>query len=133
MGLSLGHGYAEMARAVVESVALEIRRILDLLGDNGLHPLALTVTGGQARLDRWSQIKADVTGLEVRVPRVRDAELVGGAAVGFTALGRFSDLAAAAGAMVVVDRVFRPGPSAAARYDELARIAATTEARRPGT
>lgn len=118
-GLGLHHGRLEMGRAVVESVAFEIRDLVLSMRENGLPVESLTVTGGQARLGAWSQIKADVCGLEVRVPRVTDAELVGGAAMGFVSLREYATLAEAAEQMVRIERRFTPQPGVEALYAKL--------------
>jgi xylulokinase len=118
-GLGLQHGREEMARAVVEAVGFAIRDIVLTMRENGLRVESMALTGGQARVERWAQIKADMTGLEIGVPRVADAELVGAAVVGFVALGVHAGVVEAAERMVVIARVFTPDPRTAAFYAEL--------------
>ena len=118
-GLDLRHGQAEMARAVVESVGYALRDILVAMAEHCGRVEYMTVTGGQARLERWTQLKADVTGVPVRVPVVPDAEIVGGAVVGFVALGEHSGLGEAAEEMVRIAKTVEPRPEVASRYAEL--------------
>ena len=118
-GLGLHHGRSEIGRSVVESVAFAIRDIVLSMRSNGLPVESLTITGGQARIGAWSQIKADVCGAEVLVPRVADAELVGGAAIGFVALGEYSTLVQAAEQMVSIEQRYPPDPRTTAVYAEL--------------
>ncbi len=64
-GLSLRHGRAVLARAMLEGVAFAIRDQLDLLADGGARVTELRVSGGDTRLATWNQIKADVLGVPV--------------------------------------------------------------------
>jgi xylulokinase len=64
-GLSLRHGRAEIARAMLEGVACEIREQIDLVRDGGARVEELRVSGGDTRLSSWNRIKADVTGQPV--------------------------------------------------------------------
>lgn len=65
IGLSLGHGPAELARALVEGIVLETRRCLTVLDEAGLPAAAVRVAGdgGSSRLLR--QELADATGREI--------------------------------------------------------------------
>lgn len=118
-GLGLQHGPREMARAVVESVAFQTREVLDAMREQGLEVGSLTVTGGQARAEQWLRIKAEACGIEVRVPSVAEAELLGGAVLGFVSLGAYPCLREAAERMVRISRTVAPDPRAAALYTEL--------------
>lgn len=64
-GLSLRHGRAVLARAILEGVAYLIRDQLDLLTTGGAPVDELRVSGGDARLATWNRIKADVLGVPV--------------------------------------------------------------------
>ena len=67
-GLSLAHTRAHMTRALLEGSAFALRDILEAMQNAGLEVRRLTIVGGGARGALWRQIKADVTGLPVRVP-----------------------------------------------------------------
>lgn len=64
-GLSIRHGRAHLARAILEGVAFEIRSQLELLAEGGAPPTELRISGGDVRIGAWNRIKADVTGLPV--------------------------------------------------------------------
>ena len=66
-GLSLRHDRATIARAMLEGVAFAIRYQLGLLTEAGTRISELRVSGGDTRLQTWDRIKADVSGLPVRV------------------------------------------------------------------
>jgi xylulokinase len=67
-GLTLAHTKAHMIRALLEGSAFALRDILESMQGTGLHVRRLTMVGGGAKGPLWRQIKADVTGLQVRVP-----------------------------------------------------------------
>jgi sugar (pentulose or hexulose) kinase len=104
VGLSLRHGRAVAARAVLEGVAYAIRAQLDLLRAGGSPPTELRISGGDTRLASWTRIKADVTGLPVRtIPG--DAAVTGVAMLAGLGAGVYRDVADA------VSRCVRPDPA----------------------
>jgi xylulokinase len=119
IGLTLAHGRAEMARAVVEATALAIRDIIDVMDSAGARVDELRVTGKPGTSATWNRIKADITGKPILVPRFGEAELLGGACMGFTALGRYTGLAEAAEDLVAIGARFEPDPSTRETYEGL--------------
>jgi xylulokinase len=67
-GLTLAHTRAHLTRALLEGSAFALRDILEAMRGAGLDVARLTIVGGGAKGPLWRQIKADVTGLPVRVP-----------------------------------------------------------------
>ena len=119
IGLSLRHGRAEMARAVVESIGFAMRDVMEVMASTGARVEELRVTGqpsGNAMLNR---IKADITQVPIKVPEFREAELLGDLCVALTALGQFPDLAAAAENLVGLGECYEPDVSKKILYDEL--------------
>jgi xylulokinase len=102
------HTRDDMGRAVVESIAFGIRRVLETMESNGLAIDELRVSGGQARNVIWNQLKADITGKRILVPEIEDAELLGSAACALVRQGEFGSLREASGALVKVRAVFNP-------------------------
>jgi sugar (pentulose or hexulose) kinase len=119
VGLTLAHGRAHLARAVVEAAALALRHVAAPILAAGLRIDHLVVTGGTARDDTWNRIKADVLGVPVAVPAVRETAVVGAAILGATAVGWHADVRAAIGSMVRIDHRLDPDPALAARYSAL--------------
>jgi sugar (pentulose or hexulose) kinase len=119
VGLTLSHGRAHLARAVLEAAALALRHVAAPILAAGLRIDELVVTGGTARDDTWNRIKADVLGVTVAVPAVRETAVLGAAILGATAVGWHADVRAAIGAMVRIDHRIEPAPAVAARYDAL--------------
>lgn len=73
-------------------------------------PLApyITVTGGQAKNERWMQFKCDVSGQPLAVCNYADAELIGDAVMAQKGLGNFSSIEEAAEAIVKVTKLYEP-------------------------
>jgi xylulokinase len=116
-GLTLRHGRAHLTRAVLEAAALAIRHVAAPMLAAGLPVRAMRACGGPARSDGWNQIKADVTGFTVVVPRVRETAAVGAAIVAAVGAGVHPDLRTAIEAMTSIDARFDPDPPARVTYD----------------
>jgi xylulokinase len=99
-GLSLNHGPAHMARAVLEGCAYALRDIVGRFAALGLGGGEIRVVGGGARSSLWMQIKADVTGTPARAVTGDHATSAGAAMLAAVAAGYFDDLAQAAAAVV---------------------------------
>lgn len=119
-GLSLRHGRGAIARAALEGVAYAIRAQLELLRAGGAPVNELRVSGGDARLATWNQVKADVTGLVVRT-YPGDAATSGVAMLAGLGAGVFRDPTEAIRRCVRADPPVTPRPEAVARYDEAYR------------
>lgn len=119
LGLTLDHGRREMMRAVVESTGFAVRGILAVMEANGCQVTDLRVSGGQARLPLWCQVRADITGKKVLLPEQEDADLVGNACVGFYAVEEYDSLTAACDNMVRFQKTYVPNPETLTLYDEM--------------
>jgi xylulokinase len=116
-GLTLRHTRAHMTRAILEAAALAIRHVSAPMLEAGLQVTAMRAVGGPAGSDAWNQLKADVTGFTVEVPRVREAAAVGAAIVAAVGAGAHPDLRTAIEAMTVIDHQFEPNRALAPAYD----------------
>jgi xylulokinase len=84
LGITDGHGPAELARAIIEGVALDVARCIELIApDSGEIELA----GGGSRSDLWRQTLAGVTGLPLVRRAIDDAGSVGARLLLADALG----------------------------------------------
>jgi xylulokinase len=119
VGLTLGHRAPHLARAIMEGAALALRHVATPILAAGIRIDELRVTGGTASHDPWNQIKADVMGVSVAVPEVREAALLGGAIMGAVGLGWHPDTVAAIRTMVRFDHRCEPNPANRETYDTL--------------
>jgi xylulokinase len=99
-GLSLAHTKAHMTRALLEGSAFALRDILEAMRNAGLGVHRLTIVGGGAKGALWRQIKADVTGLPVRVPETVETTSTGAAILAAVGSGVLPSVADAVGAFV---------------------------------
>ena len=120
VGLSLRHGRAALARAVLEGVAYGIRARVETLGLAGSPATELRVSGGNSRIATWNRIKADVLGIPVvRVPG--DATSAGAALLAGLGVGAYRDAAEAVAVAGRPEPPIEPDPAAHERYNELYR------------
>ena len=117
-GLSDASGPADLARAVVESVARDIQRCLEAMATR--HRPAAAVTGlglaGAGSVAVWVEILTAVTGLPARRRRSGQAASAGAALLAAGAVGQPWDLDDLDPVVAVTD----PDPAAVARYVALA-------------
>jgi xylulokinase len=86
VGMRIGHGPAEMTRAVLEGVGFALAEGLDLMRAQGLEPKAGVVAGGGVnRL--WQQIMADMLNMPVALGATEHASARGAALLGAVAAG----------------------------------------------
>ncbi len=76
-------------------------------------------TGGASKGTLWQRILADVLGLPVRVPRVKESTALGAAIFAGVGAGIFADVASAAQKVVGFEKVLDPDPETHSRYREL--------------
>ncbi len=119
VGLTLAHGRAHLARAVLEAAAFALRHVAQPIRAAGVRIDELRVTGGTARGDVWNQIKADVLGLPVAVPAVRETAVLGAAILGAVGVGQSTDARDAIERMVRIDHRLAADPHVAPTYDAL--------------
>ncbi|MEO8469599.1 MAG: FGGY-family carbohydrate kinase [Chloroflexota bacterium] len=117
VGLTLQHGRAHLVRAVLEASALAIRHVAAPILAAGVHVNAMRVAGGPARSPAWNQIKADVTGFPVEVPRIVETAVTGSAILAAVGVGAHPDLRAGIRAMTTIATRLEPDPERAAIYD----------------
>jgi xylulokinase len=134
-GLSLRHGRAEIARAMLEGVAFAIDGQLELLRTGGAPVRELRVSGGDTRLASWTRIKAGVLGIPVRtVPD--DAAVTGVAMLAGLGVGIYRDPEEAIARCVRVEQGAEPDPHDRTVYQDVAaayrELAGSGAVRRPG-
>jgi xylulokinase len=118
-GLAMHHTASSMARAVLEGCAFALRDVTERFTKLGLGDGEIRVVGGGAASETWMQIKADVTGRDVRRVLVGEATALGAALLASVATGIFADMPEAVSRTVqVAKEPFRPDPSRRSLYDE---------------
>jgi xylulokinase len=118
LGLTLSTNKAALAKAILEGLTFELRTNLDLLRNGGIEIRELRAIGGGARSELWLQLKADITGIPVVVPRITEAAGWGAALLAGMGAGRYADAAGVADDALRLERRFEPDPERTARYEE---------------
>ena len=118
-GLALGHQRKDLYRAVLEGVAFEIRKNMDVFKEIGITPKELKVTGGGSRSDLWNQIYADVLGITCVRNIIEEATSLGAAILAASGAGIFPDIAKAAETLCKVDKKWKPREDNCKRYEKL--------------
>jgi xylulokinase len=119
VGLTLSHGRPHLARAILEASALALRHVASSITAAGVRIEEVRVSGGTARSDTWNQIKADVLGVPVVVPEVRETAVLGAGIIAAQGIGRHSSTLDAIQSMVRIDHRLESNPSNRAVYDSL--------------
>lgn len=87
LGLSRGTSNAHIARAALESIALQSSDLLQAMSDGGRAMHSLRVDGGAATNNLLMQMQADISGVEVVRPKVLETTALGAAYLAGLATG----------------------------------------------
>jgi len=96
-------------RALLENSAFQIRGTFELLSDITGQEIGETpIVGGGSRSHLWPQILADVLGIPITVPVVKESPALGAAMCAAVGAGVYRDLSEAAEAMVSWESIHYP-------------------------
>ena len=112
---------AQIARALMEAPALELRRRVEELERAGIASSRLVMVGGPTQSPVWTRIVAEVMGRELTVTNGQSAGAMGGAILAALAAGAFRDEKAAFAAMGGEGARFEPDPEQAGAYEGIYR------------
>jgi xylulokinase len=119
IGLTVRHTRADMVRAVLEGVTMNLRVILEAFTSQGARIDAMRVIGGGARGRFWNQLMADIYGVPVqRLAILEEATSMGAALAGGIGVGLYKDFSMSQ-TMNAVAETFQPHPAARAVYAQI--------------
>jgi xylulokinase len=118
VGLSLRHGRAHMARAVLEGTAFAMRDVVDRLGTLGVQTDRLRLMGGGARNAIWCQMRCDVSGRPADALTDSDASAMGAAVLAAVAAGSIPDITTGCSALALDLTTFEPDDQPRSAYDD---------------
>jgi len=119
VGLTIRHTHADLVRAVLEGVTMNLRVILDAFRAQGAQIEAMRLIGGGARGRFWNQIIADVYGLPVhRLVILEEATSMGAALAGGVGVGLYPDFSIIETMNEVAETIY-PDPAAQAAYENV--------------
>jgi len=120
-GITLAHSADHLIRAVVEGLACELARHLNLLTDAGLPARRLVMCGGAASSRVTPQIVADVTGRPVACVSESAPSAFGAATIARAMAEPDADLAALARELAPASRTVEPGENVPVYRELLAK------------
>lgn len=96
-------------RSILENAAFVTRGHLDLVKEaTGDNPSEVIFSNGASKSPLWCQILADVLGVRVKVPMVKEATALGAAICAAVGAGLYKDIQSAAQAFVQWDKEYTP-------------------------
>lgn len=119
-GLTLAHKKGHFARAIMESVAMVLCRMIEATKELGVDVENVIVLGGGAKSELWCQIMADATGLPITIMKNQENECCLGAAIlAGVACGLWASIDQAVEATVEKKKLYEPNPENHAAYQKL--------------
>jgi xylulokinase len=118
VGLRLGHTRGDMARAILEGAAFELRWALERMHQAGLAVERLWMVGGAARSPIWPKIVADVTGLSISLPQYGQWPALGAAILAGWGAGLYDSLEAGQARFRQAVELIDPDQTDRQRYDD---------------
>jgi sugar (pentulose or hexulose) kinase len=108
-------------RAVMEGVAFEMRRKIELLASAGMPSKSITMVGGPSESNSWTRIVAEVAGLSIRLVNGQSAGASGAAMMAAVGTGLFTELREAQARLSAPVRIVEPQPSVREEYNVVYR------------
>lgn len=107
-------------RAILENTAFLTKGHMELVEEvTGHRPNEIIFAGGASKSPLWCQILADVMGLPVKVPAVREATALGAAILAGHGVGIYPSITEAAVRLTKIEQVFTPNQENHAVYEDL--------------
>lgn len=121
-GIERAHTRKEMTRAVFESTGFIDLDMINAIEETGMKVESIRLSGGLARVNLISQIKADVTGRNVIVLSDFETTAAGAALIALVGTGEYQTVEEASKAFVDVRMVIHPIQSNHKKYMEIYKI-----------
>ena len=117
IGLSLGHGTAHLARAVMEGVVFSLRQGLDLMEELGVPAGRVLAAGGAIRHPLWLELLANIFARPITPAHTPEATGFGAALLAGVGAGCWPDAAAAVQALPLMRNAVQPNSSRVEKYE----------------
>ncbi|TFG20845.1 MAG: xylulokinase [Promethearchaeota archaeon] len=129
LGLALGHERKDLLRAIMEGVAYEVRKNIEVFNELGSKISELRVTGGGSRSNVWNQIMADVLNIPCGRGELEESTAVGAAILASYGVGDYKNIVDAAENIAVMSKKWTPEPEAVEKYEKLYKLTKTLYSR----
>jgi xylulokinase len=118
-GLTMGHTRADIIRATLEGIILNLKVILESFRQQGAQINSIRVIGGGAKARIMRQIMADIYGVPVQRPALlAEATSLGAALAGGIGVGVYKDWSVAETLTPIMDEI-QPDPQRTAYYEKI--------------
>jgi xylulokinase len=121
-GLTLATPKAALARAILEGAAFALRHNVETAQLAGAAVREMRSVGGCSRSDLWNQIKSDVLGIPVLLPRAAVGSPFGAAILAGMGAGAYPDIFKSLSEMVHLDKRFEPDHANFEKYTQIYRV-----------
>lgn len=125
-GLERMHTRKDMTRAVFESAGFIDMDMKNAIEEAGIKIKQVRLSGGLARLNLVSQIKADILGVDVLVLSEFETTSTGAAMLALIGIGHFSNIQEAAGSFVRVRMIIKPDMENHRKYQHIYNLYKST-------
>lgn len=122
LGLTLTTDRADLCRAVLEGISLEIKKNLILMQEMGIHTQRVIVSGGASNSPVWLQIIADVLGIDVVTLENNECAAIGSVILAGVGSGVYRNAEHGVANMVSIHKVYVPRLEYTALYEEMLKI-----------
>ena len=107
-GLERMHTRKDMTRAVFESTGFIDLSIIEAIKESGVEVSSVRLSGGLARINLISQIKADILGKDVLILSEFETTASGAAMIALTGQGVYPDIKSAAEKFAIIRMIIKP-------------------------
>ncbi len=111
-GLSAIHTKSDLLRAVMEGVSFSLSDCICILKEMGTDVGHMTICGGGSKSPFWSQMLADIYGMQVYTPACTEGPAYGAAILACVAAGVYPSVEEACHALISHTRTYTPGADA---------------------
>jgi len=112
---------AAMFRSLEENAAIvSMLNLESIFTFTGVQTDSITFAGGASKGALWSQVLADVTQKQIKVPKVNEATALGGSFACGVATGEYDSIAQASKALIQWEKTYTPNTNNAELYQDVA-------------
>lgn len=119
IGMSMNKESGHFIRALLEGVAFEFKRTLDIFEEHGNEIQAVYHVGGGAKGNLWNQIKADIYEKPIYTLQTDEGGVLGVSLMAAYAVDLIDDLVAGADEVVKIKKIYEPNQNNFSVYREM--------------
>lgn len=118
-GLTLQTSKYDIYQSILEGITYEMKYNLECLKEAGITTKVMKVLGGGAQSNVWLQMKADIFGIPVERPIIKEASSLGAAMLCFKAAKLYDTLDEVSTNLVKTDKIYYPRNEYYKKYNEI--------------